>query len=233
LQEAVFQPSLTPGAPAILWLPYPDLDGGMRSHQLPALSADACKAWTAGMYAAVMRLDRCDEECALLAARIEAAECANQTAGPLRRKRDRAWQQVKLADRELERLFAQALRARSGTRLQGEDELTYVHVAARLEPRTEWRVSRWRACERCLLVYEARRNARRCPECKNQRAPRLWPASPRRQCVVCTALFEPTDTQQSTCDRCQATKSTRSRHPDRRVQPGTPYRRATINLDLG
>jgi hypothetical protein len=184
------------------------------------------------MYAAVVRLDRCDEESTRLTARIGAAECANQTAGPLKRKRDRAWQQVKLADRELERLFAQALRARSGTRLQGVDELTYVHVAARLEARSEWRASRWRACERCLLVFEAQRTARRCRECKNQRPPQLRPAWPWRPCVVCGASFEPDNVQQSTCERCRATKSTRSRHPDRPVQPGTPYRRATIDIDV-
>jgi hypothetical protein len=200
---------------------------------LDPLPLDAAEVWAAGTYAAVVQLDRSDEECARLATRIELARCANQTVGRgLTQELRNAWQRVKRADRELERLFAEGLRARSGTLLQGEEQFTYAHVAARLAPRTRWRVSRWRACERCGIVFEARRSARRCPKCKNQRAPRLRPASSWRQCVVCTALFEPADIQQSTCDRCRATKSTRSRNADRPVPPATPYRRATIDVDL-
>jgi hypothetical protein len=202
---------------------------------LGSLSAGASDAWAAGMYAAVVRLDRTDEECARLATGIEVVERAGRTirrelGRELRQELRRAWEEVKLADGELERLFAEGLQARSGSRLQGEDEFTDVHVAARLEPRPGWRVSRWRACERCGYVFEARRNARRCAECRNKRARRPRPASRWRQCTGCSALFEPGDTQQSTCDRCQATKSSRSRHPDRPAQPGTPYRRATIDF---
>jgi hypothetical protein len=98
---------------------------------LGALSAEASEAWAPGTYAAVVRLDRTDEECARLATGIEVVERAGATIGreltqelsqeldrawqELRQELNRAWKDVKLADGELERLFAEGLWARSGT----------------------------------------------------------------------------------------------------------------------
>jgi hypothetical protein len=223
LQEAEFQRSPAPDTPARLWLPYPSPDGEMLLCPLGALSVNAADAWAAGIYDAVLRVDRAYRKLAPLAERKEQAQRANREIGG-EFKRALAASDIELdtAERELHRLFDVGLKARAGMQLVEDDLLTYAHIAARLPPSTGWR-----ACERCDLVFQARRNARLCRGCHGQRRPRLRPASRWRQCTGCDALFEPTDTQQSTCERCRATKSTRSRNPGRPVQPGTPYRQAT------
>ena len=220
LQEAEFQRSLTPNAPARLWLPYPNPDGEMLLCRLGALSVSAADAWAAGTYDAVLRVDRAHRKLDLDRERKETARRANrEIGGEFKRALAASEAELDTAERELHRLFDVGLEARAGMQLVEDELFTYAHVAARLPPSTGWR-----ACERCDLVFQARRNARLCRGCHGQRRPGLRPASRWRQCKGCNALFEPTDTQQSTCERCRATKSTRSRNPGRPVPPGTPYR---------
>ncbi len=228
LQQAEFQLALDPHAPARLFLPYPSPDGEMLWCPLGALEHGAAERWAPGAHEAVLRVDRAHRKPARLAKREDMARRANREIGGAL-KRALAASEVGLdgAEQELDRLFELGLKARAGSRLAEDELLTYAHIAARLPPRTGWR-----ACERCDLVFRARRHARLCRGCHGQRRPGLRPASRWRQCTGCDALFEPTDSQQSTCERCRATKSTRSRNPGRPVSPGTPYRRATIDVDL-
>jgi hypothetical protein len=228
LQRAEFQLGPDPNSLSRLFLPYPSPDGEMLLCPLGAIEPGAAERWTPGAYDAVLRVDRAHRRRAGLAGREEEAGRANrEIGGELERALAASEVELDGAERELDRAFDVGLKARTGMRLVEDELLTYAHIAARLPPRTGWR-----ACERCDLVFQARRNTRLCRGCHGQRRPGLRPASPWRQCTACDALFEPTDAQQSTCDRCRTTKSTRSRNPDRPVQPGTPYRRATIDVAL-
>ena len=235
LQDALFQRPRGPGHPCPMRLPYPSPDDGqMIWCSLGELAAASAEAWTAGLFAAVVQLDHVDNDYRTLRARAEAAERANAAygiRGRLKRALTRAEQECDQAEGELTRLFEKGLEARLGHRLDEEEQRTYAQIAARLLPIT----TVWHVCERCDIVFRAERraarDANRCRACKSTRIPRLRPAM-LRECVACSALFEPADLQQSTCRRCRAEKSTRSRHPDRPVAPGTPHRRATVEVDL-
>jgi hypothetical protein len=217
--------------PSRLHLPLADLDYGEIPSPAGGLTRDAAEAWASGLFDAVVSIDRLGWELYLIETQTERAQATDSVPGSLRRQLNEKGRERQTAGINLKRLFTFGLEGRDGAYLSEQEHLVYAHVAVRLDP---WR-SPWHACERCDVVYKARRTMVRasylCPGCKGQRIPALRSASELRQCVSCAALFVPADVRQRTCEGCRRAKSTRSRHPERIPRPGTSLRRAYIDLE--
>lgn len=239
LQRACFQPPppvpddapRTPERPSRLFLPYPDAELHEAWCPVEALTPTAAAHWDSNLFSDIIRFDRATLAYYDLEARVDAMRAGDLPArgkelGHTVQTLLETGKQVGAAARELEATLEEGLEGREGTRLIGSDLTTYLQMAARLEPQR----SHWRVCNRCIAVFSAKRrilrNAYRCMDCKGQRLPPLPPASRLRRCQVCECLFSPSDIRQLTCPAHQATKSTRSRNPNRPVEPGTELRRS-------
>jgi hypothetical protein len=135
-------------------------------------------------------------------------------------------------DDRLGAILTFGLEARAGKKLVDEADVnTYVQIRSRWLPKP----TAWHVCERCDVVFKARRaterDSYRCAGCHNKRLPGLRPARDFRKCSACPALFLPSNVRQVNCHSCQADSVNRSRHPDRAPTPGTDMRTALIDVD--
>jgi hypothetical protein len=242
LQRAVFEPPLrvdkktghltfAAGRAACLYLALADPDYGEAFCCIGEPTIAAAEAWAPGSFDAIVSFDAMDWALRELEGRIRRARVNSPVTGALERRRDDKLIGRAAAYKNLARLLTLGLEARDGAHLSERQQLTYVHILARLD---EWR-TRWHVCERCSVVFQRRRKMQQpyyyCPSCKGQRPPSLRSASDLQRCASCDAPFSPSDVRQRNCRACQRAKSSRSRHPERTPRPGTRLRRAYVDLD--
>jgi hypothetical protein len=136
---------------------------------------------------------------------------------------------------ELEDVLTSILADRVGRQLDSRELGVFFQLAVRLaRPNSQTYVPGLQVCEWCDHVFRAhQRNARRCAECRGQRAPKLRPI--RRggvhvdtdgdpadgpivyigRCRECRRGFNSRDVRQELCDDCGSNAGRQRRHRER------------------